>query len=119
MSDRRFPRRVFRQGDEPDPRFSLANERTFLAWLRTALALYAAAFALEALNLPAEEGWRIASSVVFLALGTVAALQALLGWAQTETAMRLGKPLPGIAMGAVLVVGIVVAVALIAIGTYA
>jgi hypothetical protein len=33
--------------------------------------------------------------------------------------MRLGKPLPGIAMGAVLVVGIVVAVALIAIGTYA
>jgi uncharacterized membrane protein YidH (DUF202 family) len=25
------------EGDEPDPRFSFANERTFLAWNRTAL----------------------------------------------------------------------------------
>src|SRR6185312_1745313 len=30
-------------GEEPDYRFSLANERTFLAWIRTALALMAAA----------------------------------------------------------------------------
>ena len=40
--DRRFPRSVYGEGEEPDPRFSLANERTFLAWLRTALAMYAA-----------------------------------------------------------------------------
>ena len=39
MSRGRFPQRVFRDGEEPDPRFSLANERTFLAWLRTALAM--------------------------------------------------------------------------------
>ena len=29
-------------GHEPDPRFTLANERTFLAWNRTALALVVA-----------------------------------------------------------------------------
>jgi putative membrane protein len=38
MSDRRFPRSVFSRGTEPDARFTLANERTFLAWIRTALA---------------------------------------------------------------------------------
>ena len=36
---RRFPARVYRAGTEPDPRFTLANERTFLAWIRTSLAL--------------------------------------------------------------------------------
>ena len=38
----RLARRVFPEGTEPDPRFTLANERTFLAWLRTTLALLAA-----------------------------------------------------------------------------
>ena len=47
--DRRVPRRVYGVGDEPDVRFSLANERTFLAWVRTSLALLAAGVALEAL----------------------------------------------------------------------
>ena len=36
--ERRWPSRVYAHGHEPDPRFSLANERTFLAWIRTALA---------------------------------------------------------------------------------
>jgi hypothetical protein len=35
MNDSRFPRRVYQLGSEPDPRFTLANERTFLAWIRT------------------------------------------------------------------------------------
>lgn len=45
---RRFPASVYRVGDEPDPRFSLANERTFLAWIRTSLGLTAGAVAMEA-----------------------------------------------------------------------
>jgi len=36
------------EGEEPDPRFTLANERTFLAWVRTALALVAGGIGLEA-----------------------------------------------------------------------
>ena len=38
--------RLLAGGDEPDPRFTLANERTFLAWVRTALALLAGMVAL-------------------------------------------------------------------------
>lgn len=118
MTTRRFPQRVYRDGAEPDPRFSLANERTFLAWLRTALGMYAGAFALEALSLPASTGWRVAAAGVFLVLGTVAAVQAWLGWSATETALRQGRPLPGLAVGGLLVVGIIVAVALVTIGLF-
>ncbi|WP_129790134.1 YidH family protein [Promicromonospora panici] len=118
MTTKRFPQRVYRDGEEPDPRFSLANERTFLAWLRTALGMYAGAFALEALALPAATGWRLAAAGVFLVLGTLAAVQAWLGWSATESALRLGQPLPGLAVGGLIVVGIIVAVALVTIGIF-
>lgn len=117
-ADRRFPRSVYGSGEEPDPRFSLANERTFLAWLRTALAMYAAAFALEALDVPAATGWRIAAAVVFLGLGTLAVLQAWMGWRATERSLRRSEPLPGLSTGAILVVGVVLAAALVTIGLY-
>ncbi|MGL9725147.1 YidH family protein [Sodalis sp. (in: enterobacteria)] len=39
--------KCWQQGKRPDYRFSLANERTFLAWIRTALALLAGAVGLE------------------------------------------------------------------------
>ena len=62
----RFPRSVYARGSEPDPRFSLANERTFLAWVRTSLALLAAGVALEALQVPISPGFRLASAIVFV-----------------------------------------------------
>lgn len=43
----RFPRRVFGQGTEPDARFTLANERTFLAWIGVSLALISVGVALS------------------------------------------------------------------------
>lgn len=118
MTRRRFPDRVYREGAEPDPRFSLANERTFLAWLRTALAMYAAAFALEALSLPEAVGWRIAAAAVFLLLGTLAAVQAWFGWSAAETALRRSAPLPGLGIGGVIVIGVVLAAALVTIGMF-
>lgn len=45
---KRWPTSLYEIGEEPDPRFSFANERTFLAWIRTALALLAAAVAVDA-----------------------------------------------------------------------
>ncbi|WP_434174513.1 YidH family protein [Brachybacterium conglomeratum] len=118
-ADRRFPRTVYGEGEEPDPRFSLANERTFLAWLRTALAMYAAAFALEALSLPEATGWRIAAAAVFLALGTLSVVQAWIGWRATERSLRRSEPLLGLSTGAVLVIGVVIAAALVTLGLYA
>jgi len=111
----RFPRSVYGEGSEPDPRFSLANERTFLAWIRTSLALVAAGVAIEVLEV-GHPGWRLAGALVFAGLGILAAVRAWVGWAGTERALRNGRDLPGAGLGIVLAVGIVVAVALVGIG---
>ncbi|TQO19384.1 uncharacterized protein DUF202 [Rhodoglobus vestalii] len=70
---RRFPRRVYGAGSEPDARFSLANERTFLAWIRTALALISAGVALEAFVLPIAPAFRLGASLLLILLGVVVA----------------------------------------------
>lgn len=92
--DRRFPRSVYGTGSEPDIRFSLANERTFLAWIRTSLAFLAAGIALEALELPIEPRLRLAAALLFILLGTATPIQAGLGWMRVERAIRTGRPLP-------------------------
>ncbi|MFI6228393.1 YidH family protein [Micromonospora echinospora] len=113
---RRWPGRVFGRGVDPDPRFSLANERTFLAWIRTSLALFAAGVALEALTLPIAPGLRRAAAVVLILLGAAAPVQAFLGWLRTEAALRLGRSLPPPALAVPLGLGLVVAGGLILIG---
>ncbi|TFH72922.1 YidH family protein [Cellulomonas sp. HD19AZ1] len=114
--DRRFPRWVYRVGTEPDARFSLANERTFLAWARTGLALLAAGVALEALDLPIAPGPRLTASVLLVGLGTVAPTLAWWGWARAERAMRRGDPLPAPLGFGVLVAGMGVAGLLVLLG---
>src|ERR1700756_4704033 len=80
---------------EPDYRFTFANERTFLAWQRTALGLLAAAVALEQL-VPelAIPGARRLLGVGLAVLATVTSLMGLLRWPQADHAMRRGDPLP-------------------------
>ncbi|MFI7023068.1 YidH family protein [Micromonospora sp. NPDC049900] len=90
----RRPGRLFAVGTDPDPRFTLANERTFLAWIRTSLALFAAGIALEGLNLPIHPGYRLAAAVLLIALGTLTPAHAWLGWLRTERALRLSRGLP-------------------------
>ena len=51
MTSDRWPGYVYGEGEEPDYRFSLANERTFLAWLRTTLALLAAGVAVDVIDI--------------------------------------------------------------------
>jgi putative membrane protein len=103
---KRYPQSVYRHGDEPDARFTLANERTFLAWIRTALALLAAGVALEALGLGLHPGFRLAASILLLTAGTLTPLQAWIGWMRTERALRRHTPLPSAALA--LPIGIVV-----------
>jgi putative membrane protein len=80
---------------EPDYRFTFANERTFLAWQRTALGLLAAAVALVQL-VPelAIPGSRRLLGVGLAVLATVTSLMGLLRWQQADRAMRRGDPLP-------------------------
>ncbi|WP_309615436.1 DUF202 domain-containing protein [Salinibacterium sp.] len=113
---RRFPGAVYSRGTEPDPRISLANERTFLSWIRTALALVAAGVALEALDLPIAPGLRFAAAILFVVLGLIAAAFSWVSWARTELAMRLGSVLPGPSLSVIIAAGVVVAIALVGVG---
>ncbi|MGY1690492.1 YidH family protein [Geodermatophilus sp. SYSU D01105] len=112
----RFPRAVYGQGEEPDPRFSLANERTFLAWIRTSLALAAAGVALEALEIPPSAGLRLACALVLVGLAVLAPLQAWWGWVATERAMRLGRPLPAPRLSPLIAAGTLAAGVLLLLG---
>lgn len=118
MSMRRFPKRLYSRGAEPDPRFSLANERTFLSWIRTSLALMAAGVALEALDVPIDEAFRLFAAIVFVVLATLAATQAWVGWFLTEKSIRNGEPLRGPGFGSFLTAGILIALAAIVIGSF-
>lgn len=104
---RRFPRTVFAEGQEPDVRFTLANERTFLAWIRTALALIAGGVALEVLGLDLEPKLRLAASVVLILTGILTPVAAWFEWMRTERALRRSEPLPRSPLGVVLAVAVV------------
>ena len=80
-------------GRDPDPRFTFANERTFLAWNRTALALIAAGLA-AAQFLHFSPHWlRLLIAVPLIVLGAGLALASYLHWGDSERAMRLREPL--------------------------
>ncbi|HEY7071742.1 MAG TPA: DUF202 domain-containing protein [Acidimicrobiales bacterium] len=81
-------------GQEPDYRFTLANERTFLAWIRTSLALLAGGIALHALSESLTEGARTALAVAAVALSLALTTSSYVRWRQVQDAMRRGVPLP-------------------------
>lgn len=89
----RPPRRDI--GEDPDPRFTMANERTFLSWIRTALALDAAGLGviqlLPELVVPYA---REAIAVSLVVIGTIVASASFRRWAAVEDAMRSRQPLP-------------------------
>ena len=109
--------------DEPDVRFTYANERTFLAWNRTALALIATGVAATQLlpKLQVEWGRRLLG-LPLIALGAVVAAESFRQWRANQRAMRRGDPLPRSWMPLVLTIGIVVigaiAVVIAAFGTH-
>lgn len=111
--------RLLGGGSEPDPRFSLANERTFLAWIRTALGLLAGGIALEAFAgemIPAAV--RTGLAVGLIALSMLVAVSAIARWLRVERAMRQQRPLPIsvmaplLSLGAALAAGVLLGVLL-------
>jgi putative membrane protein len=101
---------------EPDYRFTLANERTFLAWQRTALGLLAAAVAV-AQFLP-DLAWPGVRHALGGVIGLVAMLTAGAGlhrWYQVDHAMRRDRPLPRPSTPVYLTVGLI----LVGLATFA
>jgi len=89
-----WARRLREEGEEPDARFSFANERTFLAWIRTSLALVATGLGVDAVatDLPSWGRRSLASALVVL--GGAMAASSFGRWLRAEVAMRQSSPLP-------------------------
>ncbi|QKW20236.1 DUF202 domain-containing protein [Kitasatospora sp. NA04385] len=101
---------------ELDYRFTLANERTFLAWIRTALALLAGAVGLDQLTPDlAPVPVRVTLSVLLAAGGAGLGWAAYQRWVRVERAMRAGGPLPATRTMLVLTVCVAVAAAVFSV----
>jgi len=112
--DRRWPQRVYGAGDEPDARFSFANERTFLAWIRTGLGFLTAGVAIVALAglQPSLSTEAHIAALILILCGVGCGVSSFLRWARNERALRLNRPLPSsvwmpILVGVLAVVGLV------------
>ncbi|MHA6572212.1 YidH family protein, partial [Escherichia coli] len=87
--------KISRLGEAPDYRFSLANERTFLAWIRTALGFLAAGVGLD--QLAPDFATPVIRELLALLLCLFSgglAMYGYLRWLRNEKAMRLKEDLP-------------------------
>ena len=86
---------ILQGGNEPDPRFTLANERTFLAWIRTSLALVTGGVAVEAFmaDLFGPE-LRKTVSILLLTTALLIGSSSFFRYVGVERAMRHKQPLP-------------------------
>ncbi|MFD6969008.1 YidH family protein [Streptomyces sp. NPDC059979] len=110
------PARLKDEGETPDYRFSLANERTFLAWIRTALALVGGGFAVDQFLPDLRWGVRVGMALALLVVGAACALRAVNHWVRCERAMRRGEDLPLSRFPVVLSLGVgLVAVAMVVV----
>ncbi|HET8879606.1 MAG TPA: DUF202 domain-containing protein [Arthrobacter sp.] len=110
-----------REGRMPDYRFSLANERTFLAWIRTAMAILAGAIAIDQLTPQiAPQPVRVVLCLLLSVIGALLAVEAYRRWSLQEQAMRNNQELPHawllVAMTAVIATAAVVFAVLILLG---
>ena len=79
----------------PDERFTLASERTFLAWMRTSLGLLAGGVAVVGFVPDFSTGWvRTGLGLVLLVVGSLTAVEGLRRWLQVRRALETGAPMP-------------------------
>ncbi|WP_433561088.1 YidH family protein [Nocardia sp. CA-151230] len=103
---------------ELDYRFTLANERTFLAWIRTALGLLAAGVAVHTLVQPFHHaGVRRLLSLSCIVLAVVLAAGAYTHWRDVQARMVRGEPLGNTMLVPILAGGIAIVSIFAAIAT--
>src|SRR5205814_9464043 len=105
-------------GTQPDYRCSRANERTFLAWIRTGLALVGGGLGVAGFLPPLPvPHLREVVAVTLMLLGAAVAIRAVDHWARAERAMRLGRPLPASRFPGVLAVVVGLGAVLLAVAS--
>lgn len=104
--------RLMAEGEAPDPRLTLANERTFLAWIRTSLAMVAGGVGIEAFVGDEIPAWlRTTVSCLLLMIGIALSVGSFVRWRDSEAAMRRGDSLtvtalaPFVSWGVAIVAG--------------
>lgn len=92
---------------DPDPRFSLANERTFLAWMRTALAMVALGVGVATfVSTHTTRGVSLAVAASLVLLGGCIAALSWTRWLHVERSMRDGRGVPPSHIAPILAIGI-------------
>jgi putative membrane protein len=112
----RRPKFIYSRGSEPDPEYTLANERTFLSWIRTGLAFIAGGIVLNAFAVDMAVDTRKTLSILLLGIGSIISLWAWISWARVERSVRERTPLknsPALALlsGTVVAAAVIVAIA--------
>jgi putative membrane protein len=106
-ADRRIEHAEGTAGSDPDPRFLLANERTFLAWNRTSLALIGGGVAVSELIKGGDRATRLVAALVLIAFGGYVALNSYLHFERSRRALDRGQPLPDSALPRTATYGVV------------
>jgi putative membrane protein len=82
---------VTSSGSHPDPRFSLANERTFLAYVRTALAVLAGGVAI--FGYAPDRRIALGAGLGLLVVGFVALIGGYVRWRHIDKAIADDRPI--------------------------
>lgn len=93
---------------DPDPRFRFANDRTYLAWNRTALALIGGGLAVAQFLDVGLDGAQLIVGLALIAFGALLSRSSYHQWQRNERAMRVEQPLPPSSLPRVLAQGIAV-----------